>query len=358
MNYNDIKNLNISKRGKKELLNALNKGGGSGAGVTIVDSIDKLDENAPVGSIASVGVGGGIRETKFSEVFESLPDLPTSEDQAAAEEYLNALPIVNKINIVAPRVIPEDAQYAIIFFTGDISAILGQGEGKVIMIAVQKSGARAMFQSPQGEQQVFNLFMYDNASQTYTLDVQQINELNKIFASDDFKYLGDLLGSILGPMAPEDLIVIDTFMSLYIGAKSQAQLYIKDEEWVKVAERDIQKIYKELENKISIPKLDPGYTLFTGNVAEQNVFYVVSLLDEPVIKLDIDTSIDSMQYKEFIFYFPNNNYTDIQFLDKNGIPLGIKWANGNSPIFEDGGNYFVSIVYGLRDYLGVFVEFI
>lgn len=334
-------------------------GGGSGAGVTIVDSVDKLDKNAPVGTPAVVAVGGGIKETKFSKVFETLPDLPTTEDEEVMTEYLNALPIVSKINIVAPRVIPEDAEYVIIFFTGDIKAILGQGEGTVIMIDIQKSGAQAMFKSPQVEQKTFNLFMYDTVSQTYVLNIQQINELNAIFASDDFKYLGDFLGSILGPMSPEDLIVIDTFMSLYVGTKSQTQLYIKEEEWTKVAERDIQKIYKELENKISIPRLDAGYTLYTGNVAEQNVFYRVSLLEEPIIKLDIDTSISSAQYKEFIFYFPGNNETDIQFLDKNGIPLEIKWANGNSPIFEKGGNYFVSIVCGPVDYyLGVFVEFI
>ena len=51
MNYNDIKNLNISKRGKKELLNALNK---NGNGVSIVDSVDKLDNNAPAGTLAVV----------------------------------------------------------------------------------------------------------------------------------------------------------------------------------------------------------------------------------------------------------------------------------------------------------------
>lgn len=50
-------------------------GAGSGAGVTIVDSVDKLDANAPVGTPAIVAVGGGIKETKFSEVFENLPDL-------------------------------------------------------------------------------------------------------------------------------------------------------------------------------------------------------------------------------------------------------------------------------------------
>lgn len=358
MNYNDIKNLNISKRGKKELLNALNKGGGSGAGVTIVDSVDKLDENAPVGSLAAVAVGGEIKETKFSEVFESLPDIPTTEDIAVIEAYINACPIINKVNIVAPRVIPEDAQYIIVFLAGDIEVITGGGEEKVIMIFVTKDGAQGMVQLSQEDQRMISLFTYDATSQTYVLDVQQINDLNTIIASDEFKYAGDLLGSLAGPMEPEDLIVIDSFISLYAGTKSQAQLYIKEEDWVKVAESEVQKIYKELENKVSILRVDNGLTLYIGNIAKPNILYNVYILQEPIIKLDIDTTTIDMQCKEYVFYFNDVDEEDIQFLDKNGIPLEIKWANGNSPIFEDGGNYLVSICTLMDCYLGVFVEFI
>lgn len=341
-----------------ELLEKVQLGQVEGNSIPIVDSIDKLDNNAPVGTLSSVATQEGLKETKLSEVLKKLPDAPSMDSQEGLIEYLNNSPIVNKVNIFAPRVIPEEALYFIIFLAGGIDSLMGGGQGKVIIMGVTKSVAACEISLSQNDQRAIEIFSYDNASQTYVLNNEGINELNTILASDDFKYMGDILASVIGKTKQEDLDVIDTFISLYINHMPEADLYIKKEKWIRAIEPDIQKIYTELKNKISIPEINIGFTLTTGGLAESNVLYAIQgKLNEQIIKLNIDINND-FGYKEFMFYFPNNKLDDLQFLDKNETPLEIKWANDNYPIFETNSNYFISIVTFWGINLGVFVEFV
>lgn len=62
-----FQNMEMNPRDRKDLVNELSKGG-SGGGITIVDSIDKLDPNAKLGTLASVVIEGGIKKQTFKEI--------------------------------------------------------------------------------------------------------------------------------------------------------------------------------------------------------------------------------------------------------------------------------------------------
>lgn len=345
MNYNDIKNLNISKRGKKELLNALNKGGGSGAGVTIVDSVDKLDKNAPVGTPAIVAVGGGSRYQTFSEVCAMVPPFNLGPDTSQEEtiEILKKLPIITDIKFNIPNQISQDVLGALVFISSEFIESGSMNDAHLLMILVQPQGVMCAMESVGGDAQPILIIGFNEETQKYELDKSALQEFDILFKSKTWVFAGkDVLSSLTGELTPETIAVMDEVFSLLAGAVAQAELYIKKEEWQKVLIEDIEAVYAKLNTKQNIISRK---SLSYKKELEPNTYYTYFINNTNALQCKLLGHSISSVYEEYIIELEvgDNAPSTIIFVNDDGNIIDIKWANSMSPTFNSNTTYLISI---------------
>lgn len=323
-------------------------GGGSGSGVSIVDSVDKLDPNAKVGTLCSVATEGGIKEYTFRQILEISPEMPSSITEEDMIAYIKKCPVVNKFNIDVPKNNLTGIQAMLGFLSLPEGADLQSAT--MILLSIQEQGCIAQIITSSSNGQL-PIFLWDESTQTYTKNEDAIITINNMLSSDVFYFCVDLMSAYLGPMSEETISIINNIMYLYTEVKSETEVYVKRENWEKVTQTDIDKINDDLSKKLNITGIQL-FGLIDDQMAEPNILYSCYLDDDPTIKLNYSSS-DS-KYSEFMFFLPNSPTGDLTFTDKNGNPLEISWANGNYPILKDNHKYIIVILNGI---LGVFVEF-
>ena len=336
--------LQANLKGKWESI-----GGGSGGGVQIVDSIDKLDPNAKVGTLASVVIEGGIKKQTFKEIAEITPPMGSITNNEFLIEYIKTCPIVNEIDIDVPKnKLPDfNAVLAFVAIPEDITVTATD----MIMLTIQSEGCAGAVQLNNDNSQL-PIFLWDETTQTYIKNENNIAIINNLLSSNNFAFSEDILSVLIGPLTNESIELINDIVYFYRNTESQAEVYVKKENWEKIIQSDIDKVYSILNTKPDIPVMSL-YGLLEDDLARSNIFYTCYLNNNPNIKLDIDLTKENY-YAEFMFNLRATNTMELVFSDRNGNPLDIIWANGNYPIVEDGHDYVISIISGM---LGVFVEF-
>lgn len=353
-----FQNIEMNPRDRKDLVNELSKGG-SGGGVTIVNSVDKLDPNAKAGSLAVVSEGGGQKEYKCNELYNLDVNNDVLVDQTNMTITLlhpEKLNIINGININLPKnnVIVENVKTCMLL-VGDLNAfsfINGGGDGTAVMV-----GATVKNKVVSG---ISCAIASNNTNKSYEIIVNDGNkyilnqEVLDSFISDfnaidkTLYYFTEMGGGNL-----ESKLYINEFVSFMVGDQINNTVLIKNEKW----EEFNKNKFKRLEDIINT-KQDPIKGIFNDNFdinyCEVNAGEY-TVISDPSNNLIIKLNKYNLQnYKEYLIEISvMNGDVNLTFVDNNEEEIDLKWANQVSLYLETGYTYVISIVFNL----GVFLKF-
>lgn len=209
-------------------------------GVSIYDSIDKLDKNAEQGSLASVAIDT-LEEISFSELYQ-----PTEEDFSSNTLPIAILSKVSGISVIVPDPSIEPPEFEIELYSEDFNPENGVG----LFVALAGNGYVYIWDVANDKSLEFELFIYNEDENTLTLNEENLTELNNILSEKSYVY-----GGTRGATNEDgDWGLIDPSVSnsIYraISGEQKTDLHIKDiEGWRKL--NDVKIVD-------SVDKLDPN----------------------------------------------------------------------------------------------------
>lgn len=281
--------------------------------IKIVDSIDKLDKNAPQGSLASVAVNT-LGEISFSELYQ-----PTEEDIDLDIPPIHKYSRVNGISVIAPDPSINPPEFEINLFSEDFNPENNIGS----VIGLVFDGYAELYNIADSSQNVeFNLLIYNEEENTLTINEENLTELNNILSEKNYFY-----GGTYGPTNEDGDWGTDPSISDYIyraiSGVQKTDLYIKDTEgWKSFADEELKNQISDLEVNLTnlentVNNLEDKTTLIVNSVDEldpdaptgtlANVVYG----DQPIIKPISEQGIKQIIFGDFVgesFIIPENNY--------------------------------------------------
>lgn len=330
-------------------------------GLPIVDDVSKLDPNAELGSMASVVTPGSIQETSFRDLYQPDASIFDENTYTLNTEDCSLVSGLSITPLSAP--IETSSKVALAFCTanmslmdpvpGDIMAqlqfvpnadntkLIGLG-GMVMDIAAQKETNYALFS------------INDDGSVTVNQD--QIDALNDVFANNELYYLGTFLDIMGGVSVPSDFYdVVDTSIQAVAGIPSITDIYIKEDTWTQLYKKNLDKLTSDLDktnttvenkaDKISIAI----YSSYKG--LQPNVYTTYSISSTGSFTIKLAAIADTTIYNEYILELKcTSTPSSVVFNNANGPAATIVWANGIAPTFEAGMTYLISIVNGFGVY--------
>lgn len=327
-----------------------NSGGGSGSGIAIVDSVDKLDHNAELGSIAAVITPGSIQETSFRDLYQ--PDASMLDQNTGTLTQPELLSSVSSVVVTAPTDVNnlgfEIVESAFAFVTRDFS----MENQNIVMISIEPSyGVEAMTMTGGYDtMQHFMLVEFSQDTMSYTVNNDQVEAFNASLANGtDWCYMGVLEGQAL---TEEQFNTIDLFLKAVAGVPSVANIYVKEDKWKQLYKSDLDKLASDLEttieskaNKISIDT----YSSWKG--LQPNTYTTYSISSTGSVDIKLAAIKDTTIYNEYILELNCASApSSVVFKNAEGTEFPIVWANGNIPTFEAGMTYLISIANGFGVY--------
>ena len=319
----------------------------SSGGIAIVDSIDKLDPNAELGSLASVVEPGSIQESSFRDLYQ--PDMSMVDQTAGALTQPELLSSVSSINFLTPTDY-SGVETSIIL----VPRTFSQTDMRMLQSMVAYSGGMledviaVYMNQTTGDQAEYLVGQVVNG--VYTIDDAVVTAINDILASDDWCYLGyELIAGV--PMTEEQFATLDKFVKAVAGVPSKAHVYLKKDNWEELYAKDFEKLASNIGKveALANAKADkmPIESYSSWNGLKPNVYttYTISYTGSETINLADIT--DTSTYNEYIIEIKcTKTPSSVVFKDSNNTEVVIKWANGLPPTFEAGYTYLISIVNG------------
>lgn len=320
-------------------------------GLPIVDSIDKLDPNAKLGSLACVVEPGSIQEASFRDLYQ--PDMSILDQTTGTITQPELLSSVSSINFLTPTDYNGVETGTIL-----IPRTFSQTDTKMIQLVVAYSdgvlaGVVAVYMNQStGEQAEYIVGQVVDG--VYTIDDAVVTAINDILASDDWCNFG--LEIMLGvPMTEEQFATLDKFVTAVAGVPSKAHVYLKKDNWEELYAKDFEELANNI-GKIESNKADKmsikSYSSSEG--LKPNVYTTCTISYTGSITINLADIADSSTYNEYIIEIKcTSTPSSVVFKDSNNTEVVIKWANGLPPTFESGNTYLISIVNGY----GLYTQF-
>lgn len=337
----------------ESLLDTIVSGAIKGGGIEIVDSVDKLDPNAELGSIASVVTDGSIQETSFRNLYQ--PDMSMLDQTTGTLTQPELLSSVSSINFLTPTDY-SGVETAIVL----IPRTFSQTDVRMMQLMMAYSngvleGVAVIYMNYTTEEQA-EYIVGQVVDGVYTIDDAVVTAINDILASDDWCNCGyEVFAGV--PMAEEQFATLDKFAMAVAGVPSITDIYVKGDKWAQLYKNDLAKLATSIGtvSKSVEAKADkiPRKVYSSGMELKPNVYTIYAgLMGSVTIKLaDI---ADSSTYNEYIIEIRcTSTPASVVFKDSNDTEVVINWANGVAPTFEKGMSTLISIANGL----GVFSMF-
>lgn len=342
-----FKSIEMNPRDRKDLVNELSKGG-SGGGVNIVDSVDKLYSlNLPKGTIASVAPG--ITFIKPSEATAADPyvvqDFLSQNDNSGLMNYLNSIfslcPPMTGIKINNTQDGPASLTITLMFGAGESPQggliISTDDSGKLTL------GVEFTFVDTEGKNQYEGYLL----CQSGVIDENALINFNSILEKFNFKYLYFIYFGNLDPTIEQVVTSIDFFISFK--REKRAQSYIKDSNnIIKIAdEEDIKNVENRISNLKVKEKIIELSNVDNFTIKPDNYYLIYrDSANEAVITLEED--MDS--YKEYMLEIQQgSNDSTLKIINPDGMEV-VTWVNG-APTLPAGATILISIIH----YIGVYV---
>lgn len=332
------------------LLEQVQKGGtGSGSGVPIVDSVDKLDTDAPVGSLAVVTTQGSMQELRFRDLYQPTADImDTDTGGIATPELLSSVP---EVKIMAPegsingvntsvylvlRTLSTQNQNIIVLFVSCSSGVVNSVGADIIM----------------GDFNRLTLITYTNG--VATISQEAIDTLNSTLTTDDWCYFGSPESGFV--YTEEQLNTLDVFFTVLSGIPSTADIFKKTDKW----EGAFAGYSKEINNlKNTVQGLDASKAdivqikdlgSYTSSL-RPNEYNRKTNNSTGTLYFTLDSPSDTTAYCEYILEINCVSApSEIVFRNEDGTTASIVWANGVPPALTSGMTWVISISGGLGVY--------
>lgn len=335
----------------------------SSGGITIVDSVDQLDPNAELGSLASVVEPGSITETLISE----LPQ-PDSSIINMDTYFIDATscPQVLELSIIIPEgpipVSMELTESEMLYFCSESVDLGNMTTGMALGIFPQIVNneiialAGMYMNAATKEQKEWLLFQIQDG--VVTADQAAIDECNAYIK--DLHYIGAMpyvMGGLF--LTTEQLIIYDKVVKVVAGVPSKTHIYLKNDNWEELYAKDFKKLVsnigkiEESVNVLGNAKADKmpmeSYSSWYG--VKPNVYTAYNISHSGSLTIKLADITDASTYNEYLMeitctYTPSS----VVFKDINDTEVAIKWANGIPPTFDSGITHLISIVNGLGVY--------
>lgn len=206
-----------------------------------------------------------------------------------------------------------------------------------------------------GEEKEWLLFQIQDG--VVTVDQAAIDECNAYIK--DLHYIGAMSYVMQGmSLTTEKLLVYDNVVKVMAGIPSKARVYLKKDNWEELYTRDFNKLASNI-GKVEASvntKADKmpieSYSSWKGLKPNVYTTYTINSIRSWTVKLaDI---ADTSTYNEYIIEIQcTSTPSSVVFNDSNNTEVSIKWANDDTPVFEAGYTYVISIVNNF----GVFAQF-
>lgn len=333
-------------------------------GLPIVDSVDKLDANAALGSIACVVEEGSISEISFKDLYQ--PDASIVDMNTGTIDLSNCSQ-VDSIKITAPTApiplggVSISGDQSLYFISEGVS-LGGSSVGKIATLAVMPNTALSHIEGALGividysnpvDQQYVLWTMSDDG--VITANQEQIDAFCS--AAEGLFYVGDLMSIMSGAgTSIEYLNFFDHFAKATAGVPSKAYIYHKKDSWEELYKSDLDRLTKRIDilntNKADAIMVSENY--YFG--MEPNTYYTCTIDYSRAYKFTLKTPRTPDMYNEYILELKVERYTPtaVTFVDADSNEIAIKWSNGIEPDFQAGFTYMISIVNGY----GVYSTFI
>ena len=331
-------------------------------GIPIVNSIDQLDPNAELGSTACVVEPGSITETLISELPQpdsSIINMDTVFIDATSCPQVAGLPIIIPEGPIPVSV--ELTESDMLYFCSESVDLMNMTTGIVLGIFPQVVNneitalAGRYMDVTAGEEKEWLLFQIQDG--VVTVDQAAIDECNAYIK--DLHYIGAMSYVMQGmSLTTEKLLVYDNVVKVMAGIPSKARVYLKKDNWEELYTRDFNKLASNI-GKVEASvntKADKmpieSYSSWKGLKPNVYTTYTINSIRSWTVKLaDI---ADTSTYNEYIIEIQcTSTPSSVVFNDSNNTEVSIKWANDDTPVFEAGYTYVISIVNNF----GVFAQF-
>lgn len=355
----DGKELKIPNNGKYESI------GGSGGGIEIVDSVDKLDPNAELGSMASVVTAGSIQETSVRNLYQ--PDASMFDETTGTLTQPELLQRVSSIKVFTPTDV-SNIDFEIdegAFFLATKDSYRGIPMA-IIDVTFEGVFGTIMVDESAGPQEfLFVEFLFDTAS--FIIHDDQVEAFNAILANGmDWCYLGNPETSNI---TENQFNMIDLFVKAVADVPSITNIYIKGERWEQLYQSDLNRISSRIDavgsdlsslsehidnetnylRELIDKKSDkmPIATYPYGGL-QPNVYTTRSISSTGSITIKLAAIADTTIYNEYILELKcTSTPSSVAFNNADGTAATIKWVNDTPPTFEAGFTYLISIANNL-----------
>lgn len=329
--------------------------GGGNSGVPIVNSVDELNPNSPLGSLACVVEQGSTQETSFRNLYQpDLSMIDKATDTFTQPELLSSVSSINFLTptdysgvaipiILAPRTFSitnsRMMQLAMAFSNGVLDAI------SVVYV-------------DQGGVVPTEYIIGQVVDGVYTIDEAVVTVINDILASDDWCYLGyEVFDGV--SITEEQFATLDKFAMAVACVPSIANIYIKGDTWTQLYKNDLEKLIrsidtvsKKVDTKVDSTIVQP---LPYNKRLNPNTYYTETNSSTGNLTYVLIAPTDTTKYSEYIIELKcNSTPNKVSFTNVSGTTLPIQWANGTPPTFEAGSTYLISIANNF----GVFSQYI
>lgn len=350
----DGKEIKIPSKGKYESV------GGSGGGIEIVDSVDKLDPNAELGSMASVVTPGTIDKIKISE-------LPQADSSIVdMENYIidaSGCPEVQGISVIAPiSAIPVTVSHLsemdMAVFISESFRMMGGNESSImigLLPTVENGYVTALLAMLQDAATGIenSLVLFSITDGIVTIDYDAIDLVNQYI--NGLHYIGSINVLQDSLISDEVLSIYDKVVQVISGIPSKANVYVKNDDWEELYKKDLDKLASDLDktNTTVESKADTitiaTYDSWKG--LQPNVYTTYSISSTGSVTINLAAISDTTIYNEYILELKCiGTPSSITFNNADGTAATIVWANGIAPTFEGGMTYLISIANGFGVY--------
>ena len=349
----------------ESLLDTIVSGAIKGGGIEIVDSVDKLDPNAELGSMASVVTAGTLQETSFRDLYQADASILDTNTYTLNTENCS---LVGSLSITPPSAPIESSSNVLLAFSTANLSLMSPIAGD-IMVQLQFApnadntkliglGGMMMDMATHSETNYTLFLINDDGSVTVNQD--QIDALNDVFADNELYYLGTFMYAMEGAEVPADFYdVVDTSIQAVSGIPSITNIYIKGDKWGQLYKKDLNKLASNLdktkttaENKADKITLST-YSSWKG--LQPNVYTTYSIRSTGSITINLAAIADTTIYNEYILELKcTSTPSSVVFNNADGTAATIKWVNDMPPTFEAGFTYLISIANNF----GVFAQYV
>lgn len=330
-------------------------------GLPIVDDVSKLDPNAELGSMASVVTPGSIQETSFRNLYQADASILDPNTYTLNTENCS---LVGGLSITPPSVpIESTSNIMLAFSTANLSLMSPIAGDIMVQLAFAPNadntkliGLGGMMMDVATQNQTnYTLFLI-NDDGSVTVNQDQIDALNDVFANNELYYLGTFMYAFEGASAPSDFYdVVDTSIQAVAGIPSITDIYIKGDNWAQLYKKDLDKLVSALDKtKTTAESKADKIAIATYNSwkgLQPNVYTTYSISSTGSVTINLAAITDTTVYNEYILELKcTSTPSSVVFNNADGTLATIVWANGVAPTFEAGMTYLISIANGFGVY--------